>query len=85
MKPLAERPTMGRRWAAAAACLLALTDSAEELEFSHGISLLHGPGFEHFEYVNPDAPKGGMMTFSSGEDIRNFAGEFDNTVSAPPG
>lgn len=70
-------------------CLLALGGGTEELEFSHGISLLHelkyGPGFEHFDYVNPDAPKGGMMTFASGEDIRNFAGEFDNTITAPPG
>ncbi|MYF30242.1 MAG: hypothetical protein F4169_15575, partial [Gammaproteobacteria bacterium] len=70
-------------------CLVGLAAGAEELEFSHGISLLHelkyGPDFEHFDYVDPNAPKGGTMTFSSGEDIRNFAGEFDNTVAAPPG
>lgn len=76
-------------WTGAAWCLLALAAGSEELEFGHGISLLHelkyGPGFEHFDYVDPNAPKGGRMTFSSGEDIRNFAGEFDNTVAAPPG
>ncbi|MDE0658330.1 MAG: extracellular solute-binding protein [Gammaproteobacteria bacterium] len=70
-------------------CLVGLAAGPEELEFSHGISLLHelkyGPDFEHFDYVDPNAPKGGTMTFSSGEDIRNFAGEFDNTVAAPPG
>ena len=76
-------------WACGVSCLLGLAGGTEELEFSHGISLLHelkyGPDFEHFAYVDPNAPKGGMMTFSSGEDIRNFAAEFDNTVSAPPG
>ncbi len=70
-------------------CLVGFVTGAGELEFRHGISLLHelkyGSDFGHFEYVNPDAPKGGMVTFSSGEDIRNFAGEFDNTVTAPPG
>ena len=34
---------------------------------SHGISvfgdLKYGPDFEHFDYVNPDAPKGGEMHF----------------------
>ena len=91
MAPYVEGPTryLSHLWAATTVCLLALDGSTEDLEFSHGISLLHelkyGPGFEHFDYVNPDAPKGGMMTFASGEDIRNFAGEFDNTITAPPG
>ncbi|MEM9642655.1 MAG: ABC transporter substrate-binding protein, partial [Pseudomonadota bacterium] len=34
---------------------------------SHGISvfgdLKYGPDFEHFDYVNPDAPQGGTMRF----------------------
>ena len=42
---------------------------------SHGLSiygdLKYGPGFKHFDYVNPDAPKGG--------DVRLAAiGTFDN-------
>jgi microcin C transport system substrate-binding protein len=42
---------------------------------SHGVSiygdLKYGPGFKHFDYVNPDAPKGG--------DVRLAAiGTFDN-------
>ena len=86
-----KRPTGHSRqsWACGVLCLLGLAGATEELEFSHGISLLHelkyGPDFEHFDYVDPNAPRGGMMTFSSGEDIRNFAGEFDNTITAPPG
>ena len=75
--------------ARAVACLLALASGAEELEFTHGISLLHelkyGPDFEHFEYVDPNAPKGGIATFAAETDVRNFAGEFDNTIPSPPG
>ena len=42
---------------------------------SHGLSIFgdlkYGPGFKHFDYVNPDAPKGG--------DVRLAAiGTFDN-------
>ena len=76
-------------WPGIAACVLALAGATEEFDFRHGISLLHdlkyGPGFEHFEYVDPDAPSGGAINFASEIDIRNFAGEFDNTVVSPPG
>ncbi len=41
--------------------------AAEGIEYSHGISfvepLKYPPDFQHFEYVNPDAPKGGVMRF----------------------
>jgi len=37
----------------------------------HGIStfgeLKYPPGFEHFDYVNPDAPKGGVLRLAGGE------------------
>lgn len=36
---------------------------------SHGLALGHekkyGPDFTHFDYVNPDAPKGGSVTFAA--------------------
>ncbi len=36
---------------------------------SHGIAMhgapVHAPGFTHFSYVNPDAPKGGTVTFAA--------------------
>ncbi len=39
----------------------------DDLIVSHGIStfgdLRYGPDFEHFDYVNPDAPQGGEMSF----------------------
>ena len=52
--------------------------SAEELEYQHGISLLHElkypAEFEHFEYANPDAPKGGKLVLSTTAPIVNFNG-----------
>jgi microcin C transport system substrate-binding protein len=60
------------------AVLCALTLSAEAAEKSHGLSsfgeLKYPADFKHFDYVNPDAPKGGrlatigvgaVLTFSS--------------------
>jgi microcin C transport system substrate-binding protein len=41
---------------------------AQEAPPAHGIAmhgdLKYGPDFEHFDYVNPNAPKGGTVTFS---------------------
>jgi microcin C transport system substrate-binding protein len=41
---------------------------AQEAAPAHGMAmhgdLKYGPDFEHFEYVNPNAPKGGTVTFS---------------------
>lgn len=46
--------------------LLALAGTAHA--DSHAIAMhgepKYGPGFEHFDYVNPDAPKGGTMRFA---------------------
>ncbi|MCH4562788.1 extracellular solute-binding protein [Halomonas sp. EGI 63088] len=44
----------------------ALAGDAEEVPTVHGLALYDepalAPGFEHFPYVEPDAPKGGTMT-----------------------
>lgn len=41
-------------------------DGHEQITVAHGISsfgeLKYGPDFEYFDYVNPDAPKGGYFT-----------------------
>ena len=41
---------------------------AQEVAPAHGIAmhgdLKYGADFEHFDYVNPNAPKGGTVTFS---------------------
>ncbi|MCB1479523.1 MAG: ABC transporter substrate-binding protein [Rhodobiaceae bacterium] len=56
--------------------LLAKSAQAEETGFAHGFSplgkLAYQAGFDHFGYVNPGAPKGGMMRYA-----RN--GHFDST------
>ena len=51
---------------------------AEQPAYRHGISLLHElkypPDFEHFEYANPDAPKGGELKLAATAYIQNFSG-----------
>ena len=52
-------------------CLLALPvpSNADEPQFRIGTAILgdlkYQPGFKHFDYVNPDAPKGGELKLSS--------------------
>lgn len=62
----------------AAFCLLISASHASQPEPQHGIAM-HGelknaPEFEHFDYVNPDAPKGGELRLavtSNGYDTFN--------------
>ncbi len=48
---------------------------AEDRQFRHALTLFddikYGPDFKHFDYVNPDAPKGGRVRFG-------ILGSFDN-------
>jgi len=50
------------------ALLLVFTGNADGAA-THGMSLFgdlkYGPDFNHFDYVNPDAPKGGTMRYSA--------------------
>jgi microcin C transport system substrate-binding protein len=72
-----ERPRTASACIIAIAFLLAATAlaAAQESEWRHGLSLLGTPrypqGFKHFDYVNPNAPKGGLVRL--GQD-----GSFDN-------
>ncbi|QIK42151.1 ABC transporter substrate-binding protein [Pontibrevibacter nitratireducens] len=72
---LTSDPSKARRWMSGLVALavgLTLTTTSlraerhEEIITAHGISsfgeLKYGPDFEHFDYVNPDAPKGGYFT-----------------------
>jgi microcin C transport system substrate-binding protein len=71
-----------RAFAAAAVILvLPLTaataqDEAPQRIWRHGTSLFgdpkYPPGFEHFDYVNPDAPKGGTVRLSASGTFDNF-------------
>jgi microcin C transport system substrate-binding protein len=50
-------------------CLLPSVASAQDGEWRHGLSLMgsprYAPGFKHFDYVNPNAPKGGLVRLSA--------------------
>ncbi|MEK9946807.1 MAG: extracellular solute-binding protein [Alphaproteobacteria bacterium] len=50
---------------------IALSATAVLAEPRHGMStfgdLKYPPGFDHFDYVNPDAPKGGVLRLAGGE------------------
>ena len=58
--------------------LQALVSVAEQPAYQHGISFLHElkypADFEHFEYANPDAPKGGELKLATTAHIQNFSG-----------
>jgi microcin C transport system substrate-binding protein len=82
--------------AGAAATLVVRPAAAQEETERHGMSafgdLKYPPDFQHFDYVNPDAPKGGV--FSSLASMRQFNQNFTtfNTLNAliltgdsPPG
>ena len=60
---------------------------AESSQPEHGIAmhgeLKYGPEFQHFDYVNPDAPKGGMLRTASRGTFDSFHGHIPkgNAVS----
>lgn len=68
------RPARSIPAAALALCLLAPVDALAEPR--HGLStfgdLKYQPGFKHFDYVNPDAPKGGRMVTMGTGAIETF-------------
>jgi microcin C transport system substrate-binding protein len=59
-----------------AALLAAAPARAQEGEWRNGLSLLgtpkYKPGFAHFDYVNPDAPKGGTVRLARQGGFDNF-------------
>ena len=62
---------------------------AEPPEYHHGISLLHDlkypADFKHFDYVNPSAPKGGVLKMSTTIPNRNFSGAWGLGVTNAAG
>jgi microcin C transport system substrate-binding protein len=67
--------------AAVAISVLSLTaataqQSAPEQPWRHGMSLFgdlkYPPGFKHFDYINPDAPKGGAVRMTGSGTYDNF-------------
>ena len=72
-----------------AAAAVAVAPAAREPAYQHGISLLHplkyGADFKHFEYANPNAPKGGHLVLSTTMNIANFSGRQGPDVPNAPG
>ncbi len=66
---------MGMRWMLLAALPL-LTVQLAQAEPRHGLSafgdLKYPPDFAHFDYVNPNAPKGGRMVTVGTSGLRSF-------------
>ena len=48
----------------------------EQGQWQHGVSTFnefkYGPDFEHFDYANPDAPKGGTLVLPTSWDFTTF-------------
>jgi microcin C transport system substrate-binding protein len=59
-----------------AACLAFTPLAAQEAQWRHGAALLgapkYQPGFKHFDYVNPDAPKGGLVRLGAQGTFDSF-------------
>jgi microcin C transport system substrate-binding protein len=65
-----------RRWFVVLAAVVALPALAQEPPWRHGLSLMGEPKYpadvKHFEYVNPDAPKTGLVRLGSQGTFDNF-------------
>ena len=70
----------------AAALLATVSSATAETRYEHGISFFHElkypADFSHFDYVNPDAPKGGMLVRSTPRDFNTLT-IFNDFVAAP--
>lgn len=59
-----------------AACLSLTPLAAQEAQWRHGATLLGEPkypaGFKHFDYVNPEAPKGGLVRLGAQGTFDSF-------------
>ena len=61
--------------------------AASEPTFKHGVSFFgdfkYAADFEHFDYVNPDAPKGGMMVLATDTPWNSFTPYLHKGMVAP--
>ena len=67
-------PALGDAWSHVAGCARAAQDA--KTNGSHGLSLFgelkYPAGFKHFDYVNPQAPKGGTVRMIAVGTFDNF-------------
>ena len=61
--------------------------AAAEPTYKHGVSFFgkfkYPPDFEHFDYVNADAPKGGMLVLATGANWNSFTPYLNKGVVVP--
>jgi microcin C transport system substrate-binding protein len=59
-----------------------------EPRFEHGVSsfgdMKYAQGFAHFDYVNPDAPKGGSLVLTTAQNFNSFTPNIGKGIN-PPG
>ncbi len=72
----------------ATALVIGLSISAQAAEKKHAVAMhgdiKYGPGFTHFDYTNPDAPKGGVLKLSAiGSTFDTFNSFTLKGISAP--
>ena len=71
----------------AGAIFVAASPGAAEPVYEHGISFFHElkypADFSHFDYINPDAPKGGVLIQSTQRDFSTLSLVTDEGVTAP--
>jgi microcin C transport system substrate-binding protein len=83
---LSRRTALGLGGAAVASTLLAPLAWAQGKSGLHGLSIFgnlkYGPDFTHFDYVAPDAPKGGIMRFSPPNYFFNQNPQTFNTLNS---
>ena len=83
------RNRSGVCWLVLVAAAFVPAASADSLQFRHGISLIHElkypADFRGFDYMNPAAPKGGVLRLSTDAPIRNFSDVWDEDVVPAPG
>ena len=70
-----------------ATALFGTASSGAEPNYEHGISFFHElkypADFSHFDYINPDAPKGGVLVQSTQSDFNTLSLITDQSVTAP--
>ncbi|MDA0994315.1 MAG: extracellular solute-binding protein [Proteobacteria bacterium] len=77
-------------------CLVSLSSASyanekdsepDERHWQHGLSFYGGfkypPGFAHFDYVNPNAPKGGRLVRAIGYSFNSFTPYINKGLTAP--
>ena len=66
---------------------LVTTTASGEPSFKHGVSFFgafkYPPHFKHFDYVNPDAPKGGMLVLAEDRNWNSFTPHLYKGIAVP--